>query len=58
MPQGHRHQKSTGSDEIFHAHLSIETGSRLFCLSFQQGEMLNRCRADSSESVTSHRYFK
>ncbi|CAM7273042.1 hypothetical protein ESCOMA142M_24570 [Escherichia coli] len=41
MPQGHRHQKSTGSDEIFHAHLSIETGSRLFCLSFQQGEMLN-----------------
>ena len=41
MPQGHRHQKSAGSDQLFHAHLRVATGGGLFFLLFQQSQMLN-----------------
>ena len=55
MPQGHRHQKRAGSDEIFHAYLQVAAGFCLFCPPFQEGKMLTiRCSADNSGKRDRH----
>ncbi len=58
MPQGHRHQKRAGSDEIFHAYLQVAAGFCLFCTPFQEGKMLDTLQRRQFGKRETHRYIQ